>query len=44
MINQEDLFNRISDLGIDFVTGVPDSLLNDFVYMRCHILMSSIIL
>ena len=30
MINQEDLFNRISDLGIDFVTGVPDSLLNDF--------------
>lgn len=30
MVNQEILFNWISDLGIDFMTGVPDSLLNDF--------------
>ncbi|WP_418696790.1 phosphonopyruvate decarboxylase [Bacteroides sp.] len=30
MVNQEYLFQKLADLGIDFFTGVPDSLLNDF--------------
>ena len=30
MVNLELLFNRLSELGVDFYTGVPDSLLNDF--------------
>ena len=30
MVNHELLFNRLSELGVDFYTGVPDSLLNDF--------------
>lgn len=30
MINIEYLFQKLTDIGIDFFTGVPDSLLNDF--------------
>lgn len=30
MVNHELLFNRLSELGVNFYTGVPDSLLNDF--------------
>ena len=30
MINQSDFFNSLHDIGINFFTGVPDSLLNDF--------------
>lgn len=30
MINLEYLFQKLTDIGIDFFTGVPDSLLNDF--------------
>ena len=30
MVNQKYLFQKLTDIGIDFFTGVPDSLLNDF--------------
>lgn len=30
MINQDLLFNKLTDMGLTFFTGVPDSLLNDF--------------
>lgn len=30
MVDQKQLFDSLSGLGIDFFTGVPDSLLNDF--------------
>lgn len=30
MVNQENLFESLRNMGIDFFTGVPDSLLNDF--------------
>lgn len=34
MVNQKDLFNALKTMGVDFFTGVPDSLLNDFcLYM-----------
>lgn len=34
MVNQKELFDALSDMGVDFFTGVPDSLLNDFcLYM-----------
>ena len=30
MVNQKELFDSLNKIGIDFFTGVPDSLLNDF--------------
>ncbi len=30
MVNQQYLFESLKDMGIDFFTGVPDSLLNNF--------------
>lgn len=30
MIDQKILFNNLREIGLDFFTGVPDSLLNDF--------------
>lgn len=34
MVNQEYLFNSLLEMGVDFFTGVPDSLLNNFcLYM-----------
>ena len=30
MVNQQSLFETLNNIGIDFFTGVPDSLLNDF--------------
>lgn len=36
MVNQEQLFKALEDQGIDFFTGVPDSLLNDFCLYLCH--------
>lgn len=34
MVNQEQLFTALNNIGISFFTGVPDSLLNDFcLYM-----------
>ena len=34
MVNQEELFEALDAMGVDFFTGVPDSLLNDFcLYM-----------
>ena len=36
MINQEQLFKSLEEQGIDFFTGVPDSLLNDFCLYLCH--------
>lgn len=36
MVNQEILFTSLEDQGIDFFTGVPDSLLNDFCLYLCH--------
>lgn len=30
MVNQKDLFEALDAMGVDFFTGVPDSLLNDF--------------
>ena len=34
MVNQKELFDALCDMGVDFFTGVPDSLLNDFcLYM-----------
>lgn len=34
MVNQKDLFEALDAMGVDFFTGVPDSLLNDFcLYM-----------
>lgn len=38
MVNQKQLFDALEKLGVDFFTGVPDSLLNDFcLYMVRHI-------
>lgn len=36
MVNQEQLFNSLEEQGIDFFTGVPDSLLNDFCLYLSH--------
>ena len=36
MVNQEQLFKSLEEHGIDFFTGVPDSLLNDFCLYLCH--------
>lgn len=34
MVNQKELFEALKVMGVDFFTGVPDSLLNDFcLYM-----------
>ena len=34
MVNQKELFEALQTMGVDFFTGVPDSLLNDFcLYM-----------
>ena len=34
MVNQKELFEALDAMGVDFYTGVPDSLLNDFcLYM-----------
>lgn len=34
MVNQKDLFEALDMMGVDFFTGIPDSLLNDFcLYM-----------
>lgn len=34
MVNQKELFDALDGMGVDFFTGVPDSLLNDFcLYM-----------
>jgi phosphonopyruvate decarboxylase len=34
MVNQKDLFEALNAMGVDFYTGVPDSLLNNFcLYM-----------
>ena len=34
MVNQKELFEALNEMGVDFFTGVPDSLLNDFcLYM-----------
>ncbi len=34
MVNQKELFEALEAMGVDFFTGVPDSLLNDFcLYM-----------
>ena len=30
MVDQKQLFEALGKLGVDFFTGVPDSLLNDF--------------
>lgn len=30
MVNQKELFEALGSMGVDFYTGVPDSLLNDF--------------
>ena len=30
MVDQNKLFGKLAELGVDFYTGVPDSLLNDF--------------
>lgn len=35
MVNQEQLFESLKKNGIDFFTGVPDSLLNDFCLYLC---------
>ena len=35
MVNQEQLFKSLEEQGIDFFTGVPDSLLNDFCLYLC---------
>lgn len=38
MVNLQDLFNELNRLGVNFFTGVPDSLLNDFcLYMAAKI-------
>lgn len=36
MVNQEKLFNSLTEQGINFFTGVPDSLLNDFCLYLCN--------
>ena len=38
MVNLQDLFNVLNRLGVNFFTGVPDSLLNDFcLYLEANI-------
>lgn len=38
MVNQEELFSALHKIGVNFFTGVPDSLLNDFcLYMTENI-------
>ena len=44
MVNLTKLFNKLADLGVDFFTGVPDSLLNDFCLYACIILITNIML
>jgi phosphonopyruvate decarboxylase len=36
MVNQKQLFKSLEEQGIDFFTGVPDSLLNDFCLYLCN--------
>lgn len=37
MVDQKELFEALRDMGVDFFTGVPDSLLNDFcLYMTSN--------
>jgi len=36
MVNQEELFKSLDAMGLDFFTGVPDSLLNDFCLYLCE--------
>lgn len=35
MVNQEQLFYSLQEMGVSFFTGVPDSLLNDFCLFLC---------
>lgn len=35
MVNQEKLFKSLGEIGVNFFTGVPDSLLNDFCLYLC---------
>lgn len=38
MVNQKELFDSLNNMGVDFFTGVPDSLLNDFcIYMTTNL-------
>lgn len=38
MVDQKELFEALRDMGVDFFTGVPDSLLNDFcLYMTSNL-------
>ena len=36
MVDQKQLFDSLQDMGVDFFTGVPDSLLNDFCLYMTH--------
>lgn len=36
MVNQKELFEALDAMGVDFYTGVPDSLLNDFCLYMTH--------
>lgn len=36
MVNLEKIFVKLAELGVDFFTGVPDSLLNDFCLYALH--------
>lgn len=36
MVNQQYLFESLKDMGVDFFTGVPDSLLNNFCLYMVH--------
>ena len=36
MVNQKELFEALQTMGVDFFTGVPDSLLNDFCLYMTH--------
>ena len=36
MVNQQYLFDSLKNMGVDFFTGVPDSLLNDFCLYLCQ--------
>lgn len=40
MVNQKELFEALETMGVDFFTGVPDSLLNDFCLYMTHNLTS----
>ena len=40
MVNQKELFDALGEMGVDFFTGVPDSLLNDFCLYMTNNLMA----